>query len=341
MNEDLELLLYRIFCGHLIFYVNNDKYILRSASMDLKYEAQILYNSIINDEKYNDWIREDSLESLLIYLNLWTKDTNMIIKDLDKKLENSKADYYSSFKLSDKKKSVKKTLDSYKKQLNTILSKKEELYSNTLEGYANSIKNEFIITNTLYKNNSLVFDARQDSQNYMLFNNIVSELNKYSINILDFKKLARSNIWRSYWNIKKNNVFQNDLSDDQRTLIGISQMYDRVYEHPECPSDDIIEDDDALDGWMIIQRRKIEKDKKQTQVDNINPKLKNAQEVFLFPSSQEEAQEIIGLNNLESLSKMKSKIAHVNKFGLTEESQLPDVQIELRNQLSQQSKNRK
>lgn len=341
MNEDLELLLYRIFCGYLIFTINNDKYKLKSADIYLKYESQILYNNIINDEKYNDWLREENLENLLVSLNLWTKDTNMIIKDIEKKIDNSKADYYSHFKFSDKKKTIKKNLDNYKKQLNSILVKKEELYSNTLEGYANSIKNEFIITHTLYKNDNLVFNNKKDENNYILFNNIVNELNKHTINITDFKKLARSNIWRSYWNVKKNEVFQNDLTDDQRTLIGISQMYDRIYEHPECPSDDIIEDDDALDGWMIIQKRKTEKDKKQQQLDSLNPKLKNAQEVFLFANNQEEAQEILGLNNFEGLSKMKNKIAHVNKFGLTPESQLPDVQIDLRNQLNQQSKNRK
>ena len=260
----------------------------------------------------------------------------MIIKDIEKKIDNNKADYYSNFKFSDKKKSIKKNLDNYRKQLSTILHQKEELYSNTLEGYANSIKNEFIITHTLYKDNKLVFNNSCDENNYLLFNSVVSELNKHTINISDFKKLARSNIWRSYWNIKKNNVFDTDLTDDQRTLIGISQMYDRVYEHPDCPSDEVIEDDDALDGWMIVQKRKTEKDKKQQQIDSLNPKLKNAQEVFLFANSHDEAQEIVGLNNLEGLNKMKSKINHVNKFGLTEESQLPDVQMDLRNQLNQQ-----
>jgi hypothetical protein len=265
----------------------------------------------------------------------------MIIKDIEKKIDNAKVDYYSAFKLTDKRKNIKKNLDSYKKQLNSILSKKEELYSNTLEGYANSIKNEFIITQTLYKNNNLVFDNKNNNNNYLLFNTIVNELNKYSISLEDFKKLARSNIWRSYWNTKKNNLFENQLSDDQRTLIGISQMYDRVYEHPECPSDEVIEDNDALDGWMITQRRKIEKEKKQHQIDTLNPKLKNAQEVFLFANNQQEAEEIIGLNNMEGLNKMRSKISHVNKFGITEESKLPDVQMDLRNQLNQQNKNRK
>jgi len=341
MNDDQELLLYRIFCGYLIFYVNNEKYKLINGSYILKYEAQILYNNIINDEKYNDWLREENLENLLIYLNLWTKDTTMIIKDIEKKIDNSKVDYYSNFKFADKKKSIKKNLESYKKQLNTILSKKEELYSHTLEGYASSIKNEYIISNTLYKNETLVFDNKSSENNYVLFNNIVNELNKYTINISEFKQLAQSNLWRSYWNVRKNNVFNNELTDDQRTLISISQMYDRVYEHPECPNDEIIEDDDALDGWMIVQKRKIEKDKKQQQIELLNPKLKNAQEVFLFTNNAQEAEEIIGLNSPESLNRMKSKINYVNKFGLTQESQLPDVQMDLKNQLNQQSKNRK
>jgi hypothetical protein len=339
MNEDLELLLYRIFCGYLIFHVNNESYKLLAADLSLKYEAQTLYNNIINDEKYNDWIREENLDNLLIHLNLWTKDTKIIMKDIEKKIDNSKADYYTHFKFSDKKSSIKKNLDNYRKQLNSILSQKEDLYSNTLEGYANSIKNEFIITHSLYKNDALVFNKHIGENNYLLFNSVVSELNKHNINISDFKKLSRSNIWRSYWNVKKNDVFAADkLTDDQRTLVGISQMYDRVYEHPECPSDEIVEDDDALDGWMIVQKRKTEKDKKQQQVDTLNPKLKNAQEVFLFADNNEEAQEIVALNNLEGLNKMKSKIAHVNKFGLTEESQLPDVQMDLRNQLNQQKK---
>jgi len=201
-----------------------------------------------------------------------------------------------------------------------------------------------LLLRILYKNNSLIFNNQNNTNNYVLFNNVVNELNKHSIGLSDFKKLARSHIWRSYWNVSKNSIFSqqgNNITDDQRTIIGISQMYDRVYEHPECPADEIIEDDDALDGWMIVQKRKIEKDKKQQQVDNLNPKLKNAQEVFLFANNNDEAQEIVGLNNIEGLNRMKSKIAHVNKFGLTEESQLPDVQVDLRSQLNQQIKNRK
>jgi predicted nucleic acid-binding protein len=76
MNDvDIELLLYRVLCGKLLFQHNGSEYELRCPDHKLKYKAQLLYTNIINDEKYNDWIREDQTESVLIMLGLWTKDT--------------------------------------------------------------------------------------------------------------------------------------------------------------------------------------------------------------------------------------------------------------------------
>ena len=76
----------------------------------------------------------------------------------------------------DKTKQNRKSLESYIKQLNGIMSKKNEVYSHTLEGYASSIKNEYIICNTLYQNNNKVFstDIKNDENSYTLFNNIVN-----------------------------------------------------------------------------------------------------------------------------------------------------------------------
>lgn len=60
MNDaDLELLLHRILSGYLIFYYKQEKYELRKISNSIRYEADLLYNSIISDEKYSDWIRKN------------------------------------------------------------------------------------------------------------------------------------------------------------------------------------------------------------------------------------------------------------------------------------------
>ena len=344
-NDSIEFLLYRILCGKLLFYYQGYQYELRSPDHSLKYNAQLLYNQIINDEKYNDWIREDQIESVLIILGLWTQDTMKIVKDIEKKIDNAKVDLFKFSSFSDKVKTLRKSLNQYRTQLNKIMNHKTELMSNTLEGYAASIKNEYIICNTLFKNNSKVFvnNLKNNQNSYTYFNAIVTEINKHVIGIDDFKSLSRHQIWRSYWTYNKQNIFNSsviDITDDQRTLVNISRMYDSVYDHPECPSDNVIEDDDMLDGWMILQRRKNEQNKNQRKVDDLNPKLKNAQEVFLMANNQETAEEILSLNSQESMHKMNEKFAYVKAHGQANESELPDVRRDIMNKANEMRKNR-
>ena len=344
-NDSIEFLLYRILCGKLLFYYQGYQYELRSPDHSLKYNAQLLYNQIINDEKYNDWIREDQIESVLIILGLWTQDTMKIVKDIEKKIDNAKVDLFKFSSFSDKVKTLRKSLNQYRTQLNKITNHKTELMSNTLEGYAASIKNEYIICNTLFKNNSKVFvnNLKNNQNSYTYFNAIVTEINKHVIGIDDFKSLSRHQIWRSYWTYNKQNIFNSsviDITDDQRTLVNISRMYDSVYDHPECPSDNVIEDDDMLDGWMILQRRKNEQNKNQKKIDDLNPKLKNAQEVFLMANNQETAEEILSLNSPESQHRMNEKFAYVAAHGQANESELPDVRRDIMNKANEMRKNR-
>lgn len=342
-DADLELLLFRVLSGKILFTYKNEQYELKNSSIDIKYEAQILYDSIINDEKYNDWIRAEDLDDMLISLGLWSKDTNKIIKDIEKKIERSKVDMFLSAALSDKVKKIKRSLSEYRNQLNKIMDYKNNLFSHTLEGYASSIKNEYILCNTLFKNNIRVFpkQASSDQASYVYFNDLVMEVNKQNIGIDLYKELARSSMWRSYWNCNKEKVFNKavcDWTDDQRTTVSVTRMYDNIYDHPDCPSDNVIEDDDMLDGWMIHQREKNQKAKKQAQIDEMNPKLKNAQEVFLIPQSKEEIEDIIGLNSPDSLRRMKEKMNYVQQMGSVDDGNLPDVRMDLMNQASQSRK---
>jgi len=252
-------------------------------------------------------------------------------------------DMFLSAALSDKLKKIRKLLNEYRNQLNKIMDYKNDLFAHTLEGYASSIKNEYILCNTLFKNNIRVFPKQvsSDQASYVYFNDLVTEVNKQNIGIDSYKQLARSSMWRSYWNCNKEKVFNKavcDWTDDQRTTVSVTRMYDNIYDHPECPSDNIIEDDDMLDGWIIHQREKNQKAKKQAQIDEMNPKLKNAQEVFLIPQSKEEIEDIIGLNSPDSLRRMKEKMNYVQQMGSVDDGNLPDVRMNLMNQASQSRK---
>ena len=117
MNEDLELLFYRIFCGYLVFTYNNERYTLKSATIDIKYEAQLLYNTIINDEKFHDWFREDNAELIMMSLGIWNNETNKNLKMLEQKLDNLKVDLFTNFMIPSKTKNIKRDIKNTKNSI--------------------------------------------------------------------------------------------------------------------------------------------------------------------------------------------------------------------------------
>lgn len=341
-DNDIELLLYRIISGKTIFIYSNEEYTLLAPSLDIKYKASLIYDNIINEEKYHDWFREEHSDKLMIGLGLWTINTKKDLDSFEKYLDNLKVELFNNFMTPSKTKDIRKKIKTTKENITKIHVSKNNFLSHTLEGYANSIKNEYIICNTLYKNNKLVFDTN-DNKSYTLFNNLVHHIEQMIITTETFKLLARSSMWRSYWNSNKTNVFDkaiSSLTDEQRALLNISRMYDNIYEHPDCPDDKIIEDDDALDGWMIIQKRKNEQDKKKTQFDSANPNLKNAGEVFLL-ASQDDIQSVVDLNNVESRAALREKMNYINQKGKAEDGELPDVVRDVKSAISEIKKQKK
>jgi hypothetical protein len=331
-HNEKEILLYRILSGKTSFYFNTEKYTLLSPSIDIRYEAALLYENIINDEKYYDWIREENAENIMIGLGLWNLETNKNLKNLEQKLDNLKVELFVNFMIPSKTKNIRSNIKSTKSSINKIHTTKQNFLTNTLEGYANSIKHEYIICNTLYKNNKVVFDNTQNYKSFSLFNSLIQEIDKLMITTEQFKQLARDVYWRNYWNTsEKNDLFPKcaiHLSDEQRALINISRMYDNVYEHPECPNDMIIEDDDALEGWMIMQRKKNEVAKKQNAFDNsaASQNMKKAGEVFMMADTKEDAEAVVEMNTVESKAILQEKLSYINQVGSINDGELPDVQ---------------
>ena len=142
-------------------------------------------------------------------------------------------------------------------------------------------------------------------------------------------------------------LFQNsskqELSFDQRNICIWSRMYDNAQESMECPGDEVIDDDDLLDGWFIIQRKKQEKEKLQSEVANMtnNEKITNSEEVYIFTDSAEEAERINDANSLHMQILKKQRIAQVKAAGGEIQDQyLQDKQLELRQMSNEQYKNK-
>ena len=329
MINDIESDLYRILSGKLFFLYHNKEYELRSQDPTLKYKANIIFQSTINDEKYNDWMRAEYLDNYMTSLGMWDRDMTAFMKNSEKAIDDLKVSLYNSrfnIKQSD---TTRRSLSTIRDRLNRLSEKRSSFYNNTLEGYAEGIKYEYLITNTLYHNDKKVFkNFTSDQNSYTEFTGLINEINKYLLNGTIYRKIARSDIWKSYWTIGKSNVFNKaiiDWTDEQRSLASFSIMYDSVYEHPEKPTDSVINDDDALDGWMILQYRNAEKSKQQEQITKGSSQMSKAQEVFIFTDSTEGAEQIIDMNSSDGMATMKERFRAINKVGNVSQQSLPDV----------------
>ena len=86
-------------------------------------------------------------------------------------------------------------------------------------------------------------------------------------------------------------------------------MYDNVFKSVECPTDDVINDDDMLDGWFIQQNKEQEERRKEKEGEKVFDKFKgkDGQELFVVSGDKEEVNQIYNMNDNNSRNVIKSR----------------------------------
>ena len=122
-------------------------------------------------------------------------------------------------------------------------------------------------------------------------------------------------------------------------------MYDRIHESPDCPSEGVLDDDDMLDGWLLVQRKKREADQKKQEVEGaVNTKIANADEIYVKVESYEDAKKIDLLNPSHVNRTKRQRLQQLKEKGVIKEQEFKDVQLkrsmEMRQAFTQQVKGR-
>lgn len=337
-SKNIEYLIHRILSGKNIFTYDNTQYELHKPSLSLRLQSDLIYRNTYENNLFNDfWLLED-IPSLAIDIGILDYGYKKQLEKIEKNLENEKVELYRNFLDIAKKKRHKNRIENIKSNYNSLYSSIHYLDYISLEHYCEKIKNEFLIINSLYRSDTKELVFKNQNIEYNLFNNIISEISATIIHIDIYKQIAKNEYWKSLWSNNKFNIIDepvNEWSDEQKTLFNISIMYDKIYEHPECPTDDIIADDDALDGWMILQKRENLKQKQEKGVDTmLSDKVKNSSEIFLMAPNKDQANSIRELNSEQSLRRLQQKVDFVTSSeGPVKESQLPDVKKQIIEQL--------
>lgn len=340
-----KITLSRIISGFLKFNFNNDQILyLVYPSLNVKYEAELYAKDLYDNHKFNDWIQEEDILSILLDNSLWTVNHERNLFALEKQIEQIKIQLYKSFFTTNKQNGIRIKLDHTKSTYSKHYQIRHSLDQFTLSGFCEKYKNDFLILHSVFTkpNNDYVLYFDKD-YNPKILDSVIQEISGNMIDIPTFRKIARSNTWRSYWSANKNFLFQKpstELTDEQRTLISFSKMYDAAYESSEPPPDPVFDDDDMFDGWILLQSEKMKQDKQKNNENNaLGNKMAKSQELFIMATDKDDAQNIHNMNNSVGKSIIAERNEIISKKHNVDVTQLPDVRKEIQMKANENFKN--
>lgn len=314
----------------ILYTIIDGKY---APTLDILYRAQEVHFQTIEEYKYEPWINHVECIKTLIYNSLLTPDYEIELKQFESQIEQTKVDIYKSFFNVGRQIAIKKDLAVLNEKSQKLYEIIHSLDYLTVDGFASILQQYYIALQMCDNDTSLVRLQHWCSQ----YNYIKNWLNN------GIRELSHNEPWSSYWRVKKEDTFGVSgvlLNEEQRNLILYSKMYDSIYESPDTPHDSIINDDDALDGWFIEQKRKRDAERKNTTVDKFVTTSADAQEVFLPANSIEDIQRIEDMNTLEGKLIKKQRQAAIQQAGTLDDVKLPDQQMSLRQQAMEKFKGR-
>ncbi len=307
---------------------------------DMVYSDEVFMESMLDSQKNGVMTEEENLEWML-EKEIWTKDKDEKIEDLKNGLENLKVQIYNFRSKVKAREEVRTFIRATEKTIAKARAEKNSMFSKTCEGIATEAKNLALFERCCYVGNELL------DLEYVDINSLFYQFSSLHLSEKDIRELARNDPWRLCWNVKDHApLFSNEpgreLSNDQKGILIWSRMYDNIQESMDCPTEDVINDDDMLDGWFIVQRKKSESERAKQELESrtSNDKIANSDEVMIVTDSQKEAASIQSMNNVHAETIRKQRMAQVKRQGKATDSDFQDRKLEIRAQANQAFKER-
>ena len=319
--------------------IRDIKYVIRNVSSVIRFEAEEIYDRTVHDNRFSLWLTDKDALAILVNNDLCSTDIDSNMKEIEKVVEDHKVRLFKASFDTDAVKKIKHTLGMVRKKQEQMMETRFSLDHLTIHGFGEMVKQQFLMFHSLYNMDGSRFWNDPKDVNIRLMELAMLENTKAKLTVSIFREIARTDPWRSYWGVDKSNPFGTSalqLTEDQRTLIMFTKMYDNAYEHPECPPQDIMADDDMFDGWMIANQRKNEKEKMTHQLEDRFARHGDAQEIFIPVKNREQARKINELNDTRGTIVKAQRKAALHRSGKLTDSQLPDKRIEIQAQANKQ-----
>lgn len=329
MNSYDEDILYHILSGKTNINVDRVDLVVEPPTYNDIYESCQLYNKIYRRMFLFDATSKDDILDILIMRNLWSVDQENELERLSEQIDGAKLDLYQTYVGFGDINIKRKVIHQLNSRHNELWYKKTQFDRFTIDGIASYHKTCYLLCCGSH------IDYYTTSLN---INKLYYEYISQTPNEVEIRKIVKNNEWRDYWRAIKlgYKIFGDVLTREQYSLLSWSQFYDNVYESSECPNDEVINDDDLLDGWCLFQRKKRKEESKKKAGD----KYGNANEVFIPVATPEQAMKVHEMNDSRSRMIKKQRESLIVQKGSILEQELPDAKSRMREQAMQEFKNK-
>lgn len=342
-KKNKEYIVSRIISGYIPCYIYNpiaDEYqslvIGRLESADSLFVHEV-YGNAFREGELMGLLTHDELIDELISRDLWSFEKEQQLQESIVNLENTKLELYKNhLKRSTTSAQLRLDIRHIKAHISNLEGQKHKYDHMTLEGYAQLVRMRHRTARSLrYLTDKKVFD----NDEYCFFpfpiQQAVEVYKHAQLNEADFREIARTEPWRSYWSLARDNPFKYhrmEWTDEQSMVAMWARLFDSVIENPDFPGDYLFEDDDCFDGWLIEQKNKREAESKQRQADGLlpeNQKIRDSGEIFIMVETPEDAARIESMNSAESKVYKRQKLGSIPEGGSIREEDMPFVQKQM------------
>jgi len=331
----------RIRSGVYIVDYNGVKLKVLPHTIEDEFEANQIYMETFNSAAEDGLKTFDEMHEWIVSKGLWTEKDDEREEGLKKDLEKLRIEIYKARNSHSNRETIRKYIRAGEQQQLEHLTKKHVYQENTCEGLAILEKSLELLRRCTYVGKELFDFGSIDIKDIWGF------VNSQTCDDTQLRELARSEPWRSTWSLRESGGYSlfchndRELTIEQKNLLMWSRMYDNIQESTDCPSEDVIEDDDMLDGWFLIQQKKRDKEKAESDFDKMNnSKLKNADDIFIMAGSQKDVEKIDSMNDTHGKMTKKERAASLRHKGSMEQHEFRDEKLKLRQQSNQQFKDK-
>lgn len=328
-----EYFISRIRTGIVYVKVDNFRVKVLTPTFEDVHLASEIFMETYDQARSDDILTQDEMVEWLTERNFWGQDKIDQKEQLEKNLEKLKVEIFQTRTNKKMVDTIRAYLRATEKGLAKLENEKNEFFENTCEGLGFQEQQRWLFKRCCFVGSEPV-NFEEIDQAELYFNYAAKSLDEKQL-----RYLARNDPWRGHWVMKDHcKLFMNPddrvLSTDQQGLIIWSNMYDNIQESLECPTEDVINDDDMLDGWFIIQRRKQESEKAKSELEQRtnNEKIANSDEILVMASNKKEANAVHNMNDINGDMIRKQRLNTVKRKGKAVDLDFQDRKIEVSNQ---------